>query len=155
MLLADALAPGDKEAEALALTVELPLSVEEGVGAAVPVPELLGVPEEEAVGVAGGVELPERETVLLVEAEAPGDNLEVALALTVELALSVLEGVGTGVPVPLCVDEAVLVPLPELLLLALHERDTLALPDGEVPLLSDDVGLADSVELELSVEEGV
>ena len=149
------LAPTVRELVWLELTVELLLSVEEGVRAAVPVPELLGVPEEEAVGVAGGVELPERETVLLVEAEAPGDKLEVALALTVELALSVLKGVGTGVPVPLCVDEAVLVPLPELLLLALPERDTLALPDGEAPLLSDDVGLADSVELELSVEEGV
>ena len=144
-----------RELRGLALTVELPLSEEEGVGAAVPVPELLGVPEHEALGVAGGVELPERETVLLVEAEAPGDKLEVALALTVELALSVLEGVGAGVIVPLCVDEAVLVPLPEQLLLALPERDTLALPDGEAPLLSDDVGLADSVELELSVEEGV
>ncbi len=95
------LAPTVRELVGLLLTVELALRVEEGVGAAVPVPELLGVPVEEALGVAVGVELPEREEVLVVEAEAPGERLEVALALTDELALSVLEGVGTGVPVPL------------------------------------------------------
>ena len=149
------LAPTDSELVGLELTVELLLSVEEGVRAAVPVPELLGVPEEEALGVAGGVELPEREAVLLVEAEAPGDKLEVALALTVELELCVLEGVSAGVPVPLWVGEAVLVPLPEALLLALPERAALALTEGEAPLLRDAVGLADNVELELSVEEGV
>ena len=95
------LAPAERELVGLELTVELLLRVEEGVGPAVPVPELLGVPVEEALGVAGGVELPEREEVLVVEAEAPGDRLEVALLLTVELALSVLEGVGAAVPVPL------------------------------------------------------
>ena len=46
-------------------------------------------------------------------------------------------------------------PLPEALLLVLPERDALALTEGEAPLLRDAVGLADSVELELSVEEGV
>ncbi len=46
-------------------------------------------------------------------------------------------------------------PLPEELLLALPEKDSLLLTDGEAPLLSDEVRLADCVELELSVEEGV
>ncbi len=47
-----------------------------------------------------------------------------------------------------------LVPLPELLLLALPERDSLLLTEGEAPLLRDAVGLPDTVELQLSVEEG-
>jgi hypothetical protein len=95
------LAPTVRELVWLELTVELPLTVEEGVGPAVPVPELLEVPVAVGLPVAAGVELPEREEVLVVEAEAPGDRLEVALLLTVELALSVLEGVGAAVPVPL------------------------------------------------------
>ena len=120
-----------------------------------PVPLLLGVPVAEELPVAAGVELPEREAVLVVEALAPGDRLAVALPLTVELALRVLEGVSAGVPVPLTVGEAVPVPLGELLLVALPEREELLLSEEEAPLLKEAVGLPDRVELELSVEEGV
>ena len=95
------LAPLVRDAVGLPLVVELALRVEEGVGAAVPVLLLLGVPVAVGLPVAAGVELPEREAVLVVEALAPGDRLAVALPLTVDLALCVLEGVGTGVPVPL------------------------------------------------------
>jgi hypothetical protein len=149
------LAPRVRELLGLLLTVELELRVLEGVGPAVPVAELLGVPVAEALGVAGGVELPERELLLDVEALAPGDRLEVALLLTVELALTVLEGDSAGVPVPLTVGEAVPVPLGELLLLALPERDSLLLTDALAPLLREAVGLPDRVELQLRVEEGV
>ena len=71
-----------------------------GVLAAVPVPELLGVAVCVGVGVRGGVELPERDTVLLAEALAPGDREAVALPLTVELLLSVLEGVACALLLP-------------------------------------------------------
>ena len=71
-----------------------------GVLAPVPVPELLGVGVGVGVCVRGGVELPERDRVLLAEALAPGDREAVALELTVELLLTVLEGVACAVPLP-------------------------------------------------------
>ena len=69
-----------------------------GVLAPVPVPELLGVGVGVGVAVSGGVTLAEREFVLDEEALAPGDKLAVALELSVELELFVLEGVNRAVP---------------------------------------------------------
>jgi hypothetical protein len=62
------------------------------------VPELLGVAVRVGEGVRGGVALPEREIVLDAEALAPRDREAVALELTVELLLRVLEGVACAVP---------------------------------------------------------
>ncbi len=92
------LAPLVTEPVALLLTVLLALWVLLGVLAPVPVPELLGVAVGVGVCVRGGVALPEREAALLAEALAPGDKLAVALPLTEELLLTVLEGVACAVP---------------------------------------------------------
>ncbi len=89
----EALAPGVSEGVGEALTVVLPLTVEEGEGDGVPVPLCVDVPEgvPECVGGAVGV----------------GDGVPVSLCVGDGEKLTVEEGVGGGVPVLLCVGELV------------------------------------------------
>ena len=95
------LAPLLRGAVLLALTVELELTVEEGVLAALPEPEPEPVAVPEGVRVGGAVELPEG----LVEPELlglePTEREAEALALTVLEALRVLEGVAALLLLPL------------------------------------------------------
>ena len=97
------LAPLVREPVLLALMVELPLRVEEGVACAVPVPVLLPVAVPDGVGVRGAEMLPERELEPELLGEAPEESEAEALALTVLQALLELEGVAAAVPLLLCV----------------------------------------------------
>ena len=95
------LAPSVRDAVALELTVLLPLTVLEGVGAAVPVPEELGVGVGEGLGLTGGVLLPEKDMLLEALALAPAEREAVALLLSVLLRLLLGEPVMLPVPLPL------------------------------------------------------
>lgn len=92
------LAPIVNDAVALELSVELPLTVLEGVGAAVPEPEELGVGVAVGLGDTGGVLLPERDWVLEALALAPTEREAVALLLTLLLKLLLGEAVTLAVP---------------------------------------------------------
>jgi hypothetical protein len=126
------------EAVGEALSVELAESVEEGVGAGVPLPVLDGVEVSVGVGVAGGVTLPEWELLEVLLALAPCVSEAVGEALSVLLALRVEDGVGAAVPLPLSVGvgEAV----------GVREEGGVTLPDSDVlpvllalaPCVSDD-----------------
>lgn len=85
---------------ALTLSVLLLLRVLLGVGAAVPVPELLLVGEHVALEVAGGVPLELQEVLSEFEAEAPAVRDAVGEALTVLLRLTVVLPVLLGVSEP-------------------------------------------------------
>jgi len=110
LLLLEGLAPAESEAVGEEDTVEEPERVEEGVGCAVPVPELeellVGVPElvelEEEVPVSVGLAEREEDQDLLAVllALAPAVREAVVLALTVLEELWVVDGVDCAVPVP-------------------------------------------------------
>ena len=100
LLLTEALAPGEREAVGLPLSVLLPLRVLDGVGAAVPVLLLLCVP----VGVGEALLLAVRLLLLLSlpveEGLAPWVSEAVGEADRELLRLAVLEGVACAVPLP-------------------------------------------------------
>ena len=151
----DGEAPLVREGVGEALTVELAESVEEGVEAAVPVPLVEGVPVEVPEGVWDAVALLEKDVLGVLLAEAPGLSEAVGEADTVELAESVVDGVGAGVPVPLPVGVAVGVGVGVLGGVALLERLVLPVLDWEAPLVREAVGEAERVEEALAVVEGV
>ena len=197
--------------------VDEALTVEEGVRAAVRVPDCVGEFEEVAVTVGAGVRDPLKDALSLLDGEAPlvreavGDAETVLLAESVEVRVAVDEAVLVaveeldGVPVPLCVavtellselepvldaeapsvtepvveEESVLllltvvlavafpVPLPEGVVVPVGVAEGVTEPVGdaviemvpvleeEAPTVTDPVGLCDSVELALSVDEDV
>jgi hypothetical protein len=151
LAVADALAPLVREGVGEADCVLLADSVLLGVTALVPVPEGVGLPVPDEVGVAGGVAEPDWLVEGVIEALAPVVKEGVGEADCVLLALSVLEGVGAGVPVPLAegeaVSEGVAVSLPV----------ALALPpvDSEGVELALALGLRVSVLLPVGLWEGV
>jgi len=100
LLLMDALAPGDRGGVLLALRVLLALWVVEGVPTPVELllPVLLLVGEGEDV--TGGVVLPLRELLPVLEAEAPAVRDAVGEEDKVEEAETVLEGVTAAVSEP-------------------------------------------------------
>jgi hypothetical protein len=154
----DGVALGDEplDSEALDDIVRVPLLLHEEVVVGVGVPEGVGVNEPEGVWlvVAAAVTLALNEVEGVNEGEAPAVSDAVGEALSVELALTVVDGVGVGVPEqvgvldpvgePVCVGEAVALPL----------WLTLAVLDCDAPRVSDAVEEALSVELEVSVGEG-
>jgi hypothetical protein len=83
---AEGLAPRVSEDVDETLTVVLMESELLGVAALLPVPELVGVPVEEEVGVGGGVPLLDRLTDAELEAEAPDEREAVGDIEVVELA---------------------------------------------------------------------
>ena len=153
--LLDAEAPLVTEAVGDTDTVLLAVRVEVGVAAGVPllvaVGELDGVPELVCVAVAELL----RELEPVLEADAPdvrdavGDADAVLLLLTVVLAVAL--------PVPLPVDVAV----PEgvgdgvMELVGAAVMEIVPVLEADAPAVTEPVGLSDSVELPLSVEEGV
>ncbi len=96
------LAEGPLVSEAVgeAVTVELRLSVVEGVREPAPVPLPVGLPVAVGVGVSGGVPELEREVLPVFEAKAPAVREAAGEADRVELAESVGEGVKAAGPVP-------------------------------------------------------
>jgi hypothetical protein len=127
----------------LGVAEAVPLLLPVGLAVALLLPELL------AVG------LPDRAWLLLTDTLAPLLREAVALPETVELLLTVLEGVGAAVPVPVTeeVPEPVAVALPvgDRLLLLL----SLPVEEGLTPLLRELVGVAEREELRLCVLLGV
>ena len=105
VLLAEA--PEDKEAVGVALNVLLALNVEEGVAAAVPVPDTVPLDVGNPVLVWVAVPLPEKEIEAVLLADAPDVSDAVCDADTVVDALNVDEGVVAAVPVPDPVGEPV------------------------------------------------
>ena len=93
----DALAPAVRLAVGDALTVELPLSVDDAVTLDVPDGVGVGVPVGVNDGVADAVILLEKELLPVFEALAPAVTDAVGDALTVELALTVVEAVPLNV----------------------------------------------------------
>ena len=142
-------AVGDIETVLLAVSVEV--RVDNGVPLLVAVGELDGVPVPLCVAVAEL--LSEFEPVL--EAEAPdvndavGDADVVPLLLTVVLAVAFPVPLLVGVAVPEGVGESVA----ELVGDAVME--IVPVLEAEAPSVTEPVGLCESVELPLSVEEGV
>ena len=153
LLLPDA--PVVRDAGGDADTVLLELSVEEGVGAAVPVPVNVALPVAVPLGVWLGETLLLLEMLELLLAEAPAVREGVALADTVELALRVLEGVLAPVLLPVCVPLPVAVLLGLWLGVALLDSEMLPLLLADAPVVRDAVGDADTVLLPLTVEDGV
>ena len=90
-------APAGSEAVGEGEIVELALRVEEGEGAGVLLLLPVGVPDAVAEGEGGGVALPERDTLGVLEGLAPLVSEADWEDDTVELALSVLLGVDAGV----------------------------------------------------------
>jgi len=91
-------APLVSDAVGEADTVELAERVLLGVGAAVPVPEGVGVPEVVPVGVAGGVAVLEKDMLGVLVADAPADKEAVDEAENALLPLSVEVGEAETVP---------------------------------------------------------
>ena len=89
----EALAPELREGVGLTDTVLLPLTVEVGVCAAVPVPLLLEVPEGVEVALGVAVRLPLLLSLPVEEELAPTVTEPVGETETVLLPLTVLEGV--------------------------------------------------------------
>ena len=151
----DELAPAERDAVGVALSVELADRVDEGVGAAVLLLLPVGVPDVVADGVEGGVTLPERDTLGEVEGLEPAVSDAVALLDTVLLPLRVLlavplgEVVGDGVLLPVGLADGVAAAL------LLPDREMLAVFEGLAPAVSDGVGEALSVELALAVVDAV
>ena len=148
-------APTEREAVGEALTVLLEESVDEGVGAAVPVPETVGVGDRVALGVGCGVPLLDCELLPVMEGEAPTERDAVGEALTVLLAESVEEGVGAAVPVPDTVGVGDRVALGVGCGVPLLDCELLPVAEGEAPTEREAVGEALVVPLAESVEEGV
>ena len=144
--------PGGRDAVGEADRVLLPLSVEEGVRAGVPVPLAVGLCVPDGVGVAGGVALLDRLVEPVLEALAPLESDAVALVEVVLLALTVLVGVLLLVLVPDVVAVALGVCDAVCEAVTLAVSDTLPEFDALAPLLNDGVGEAEVVELQLSVE---
>ena len=151
----EALAPTVTEAVGDADWVLLVDTVDEGVAAAVPVPEVVPL----LVGVAEGdcdpVTLPLKEALPVPEAEAPGVTGAVGLPDTVLLALIVEEGVAEGVPVLLAVPVAVIAALGVCVPVPLELREGLPVLEGDTPRVRDAEGVADTVVLADNVEDGV
>ena len=153
-------APAVNEAVGEELVVELAESVEEDVGAAVPVPLVEVVPVDVPEGVRDAVALLERDTLPVLLAEAPGlseavgeavkvgDELKEALAVLkadmpplvsdpmgdadiVMLPLTVVLGVLEGEPLPELVRVPEVVPVPESLPEALPEAPAVSKDAGE------------------------
>ena len=101
--------PVDSEGVGEAESVLLALTVELGVLAPVPVPEAVGEPVDEEVGVAGGVTLLDWLMEAVLEGDEPLVSDGVKEAESVLLALTVLLGVTALVPVPEVVGLPVLV----------------------------------------------
>ena len=91
--------------------MELALSVEEGVGAAVPVPDLVEELEGVPVVVCVAVTDPLKDALPLLEDDAPNVREAVGDIEAVLLAVSVEVGVIAGVPVPVAVGEPDAVPV--------------------------------------------
>ena len=136
-------------------TVELAESVVLGVMDAVPVPLEVEEPEDVPEGVRVAVALLERDTLGVLLAEAPVLKEAVGLAVRVELAEIVLDGVMEPVPVPLRVGVGVGVPVGVGGGVPLLERLVLSVLLAEAPGLSVAVGEAVTVLLAESVVEGV
>ena len=102
-----ALAPAVKDAVGEDETVELALRVVLGVANGVTEPVAVGEPVEVGVGVSGGVTLLDKELLPVLLALAPADKDAVGEDEIVELALSVVLGVGGGVAEPVAVGEPV------------------------------------------------
>ena len=142
-------AVGDTELVLLAVSVEV--GVTAGVPLPVPVEVLDGVPDPLCVAVAEP--LSELEPVL--EADAPdvrdavGDADVVLLLLTVVLAVTFPVPLEVGVAVPVGVAEGVAELVGEGVMDMVPELE------AEAPIVTEPVGLCDSVELLLTVVEGV
>ena len=144
VLLAEA--PRVTEAVGDCVSVLLPVSVEEGVLSAVPVPETVGVPVAVAVTVGGGEEEPLSEVLAVLLAEAPsvreavGDADTVLLADRVVLGVPGPEAVALGVGVPLVLAVAVALGVA----LGLAPRDRVAVGEAVTVLLADSVEVGET-----------
>ena len=129
--------PGGRDAVGEAVRVLLALSVEEGVGASVPVPLAVELCVPEGVGVTGGVALPDWLIEGVCDALAPLVRDAVALVEVVLLALTVL----VGVLLPVLVPNAEPTPAP------------LLLGEGLAPVEREGVGGVAGLPLPLGVGE--
>ena len=131
--------PAGSDAVADCETLELAVSVVEGVDAGVLLLEPVGDPVGVGVGEGAAVTLPDFEALPVALEEAPGDSELVGDALSVLEAESVEEGVGKGEGVALGVGEPV--PLEDTVCdgVALLDSEVLPVFDCEAPALSDAV----------------
>ena len=143
-------APAVSEPVGVLLTDTVVLGVDGGI----PVP-LRGEPVSVTLCADAGVALLLRETLPVLEADAPNVTEPVGLCDRVELPLSVVVGDCEAVPVPDCVGELDGVPVPVCVGVREPLNDALPLFDAEAPDVREAVGLCDCVELPLSVEDGV
>jgi hypothetical protein len=163
-------APWEREGVGERLTVLLPLSVEDGVVAPVPVPLLVGLPVEEGEGDCVPVGLEDKELLPVLEAESPFEMEAVGEAVIVLLPLTTEEGLPEGVPLPLGVAMMalrveVMETVEDSLSVALGHSvgDSVPVMEGEVLLdcvtlmekLRDTVGLRVTLAQRETVREGV
>jgi hypothetical protein len=148
-------APDVSEGVVDALVVLLPLSVDEGVMDAVPVPVFVGVEVGVPVGVREGVAvlLKDADPVLLADAPFVTDDVGVIVAVVEPLRVD--EGVGGGVPVPDPVGEEVGVPVLVTLGVPVPLSELEPVLEADTPAVREGVGDALTVLLALMVEEGV
>ena len=141
------------EGGAPCVRVAVGVTVPEGDALPVGVPEGVAVPVAEGVG--GGVTLPERDVVLVVEGDAPWDRVAVGDAVMVALAVVVEEGVGPGEGVAVPVSVPVALPVGVCVPEGVALFDTEPVAEGGAPAGSDGAGVALVVPRPLSVAEGV
>ena len=150
----EAEAPADSEAVGLCESVLLPLTVEDAVIDPVPLPVEVGEPVALFVPVGDGVLDAVLESLPVLEGDAPAVIEAVGDSEAVPLPLNVEVGVPDEVPEPDDVGVLVAVPVGERLK-GEAELDALGLLEGEAPEERDDVGLAVTVVLALTVEDAV
>ena len=147
--------PGLSDAVGEGLTVVLPLTVELGVFAAVPVPVPVPVPDGVPVGVGVAVLELLSDALPELDAEAPVVKEGVGEALTVLLADTVVLAVPEDVPVPVGVLAPVEVPVGDVVAVMLELKEMLPVLDADAPVVSEGVGEALTVLLADSVVLGV
>lgn len=118
-------------------------------------PETLGVAVGVCEGVLVGEALSRGDLLGVMEGVAPKESVAVGVAVTVELELRVLVGVGEGVSLPVFEEVGLGVGEGVEEGVGLLERELLGVLEGEAPTVRDAVRVTDSVLLPVSVVEGV